>query len=104
MMSAVSVPRDVAAILSPDTFGQMAENAQVALQVSWTSHDTLKTNLEKVKVEAEQKIAELSSRNRNLTEDLTQSQTDKVWTSVSGFIVDVFIDPFRPRLWSGLTS
>ena len=103
-MSAVSVPRDVAAILSPDTFGQMAENAQVALQVSWTSHDTLKTNLEKVKVEAEQKIAELSSRNRNLTEDLTQSQTDKVWTSVSGFIVDVFIDPFRPRLWSGLTS
>ena len=103
-MSAVSVPRDVAAILSPDTFGQMAENAQVALQVSWTSHDTLKTNLEKVKVEAEQKIAELSSRNRNLTEDLTQSQNDKVWTSVSGFIVDVFIDPFRPRLWSGLTS
>ena len=103
-MSAVSVPIDVAAIQGPDTFGQMAENAQVALQVALTSDDTLKTNLEKVKVEAEQKIAELSSRNRNLTEDLTQSQTDKVWTSVSGFIVDVFIDPFRPRLWSGLTS
>ena len=70
MMSAVSVPRDVAAILSPDTFGQMAENAQVALQVSWTSHDTLKTNLEKVKVDAEQKIAELSSNNNELSSKL----------------------------------
>ena len=105
MFSTVSVPRDVAAILSPDTFGQMTENAQMALQGAWISHtDTLKTNLEKVKVEAEQKIAELSSRNRNLTEDLTQSETDKVCTSVSGFIVELFIDTFRSRLLAGLLS
>ena len=39
----------------------------------------LKGNPQKIMVDAEQKIAELSSINKNLTEDLTKSQTDKVW-------------------------
>ena len=70
---------DLRSLLGPATFSQIPTNAQVVLQQAWTSHtDTLKTNLEKVKVDAEQKIAELSSSNRNLTEDLTKSQTDKV--------------------------
>ena len=79
MLSSAVVPGDLAYLLGPANFSELAENAQVALQEAWTSHtDTLKTDLEKVKVEAEQKIAELSSSNRNLTEDLTKSQTDKV--------------------------
>ena len=73
---------DLRSLLGPATFSQIPTNAQVVLQQAWTSHtDTLKTNLEKVKVEAEQKIAELSSSNRNLTEELTKSQTEKVWRS-----------------------
>ena len=34
--------------------------------------------LEKVKVNAEQKIAELSASNKDLTEDLTRMEADKV--------------------------
>ena len=44
---------------------------QVVLQQAWTSHmDTLKGALEKQKVDAEQKIAELSSSNSELSSKL----------------------------------
>ena len=51
MLSSAEVPRDLAYLLGPDTFSQIPTNAQGVLQQAWTSHtDTLKTNLEKVKV------------------------------------------------------
>ena len=51
MSSSTEVPRDLACLLGPDTFSQIPTNAQGVLQQAWTSHtDTLKTNLEKVKV------------------------------------------------------
>ena len=99
MFSTVSVPRDVAAILSPDTFGQMTENAQMALQGAWISHtDTLKTNLEK--------IAELSASNKDLTEDLSRMEAAKVRNKlILLFIMLILnIDTFRTRVWVGLTS
>ena len=53
---------------------QVNDNAQEVLQQARTFHsDTLRTDLEKVKVESEQKIAEI-------TEDLSRSQAAKVWT------------------------
>ena len=58
----------------PCSGSQVNDNAQEVLQQAQTSYsDTLKTNLEKVKVESEQKNAEI-------TEDLTRSQAAKVWT------------------------
>ena len=62
---------DLRSLLGPATFSQIPNNAQVVLQQAWTTHtDTLKTNLEKVKVDAEQKIAELSSSNNELSSKL----------------------------------
>ena len=59
---------------SPGFCNQLNDNAQEVLQQAQTSYsDTLKTNLEKAKVESEQKIAEI-------TEDLSRSQAAKVWT------------------------
>ena len=72
MFSSAGVPKDLA-LLGPasTSFSQLAENAQVALQAAWTSHtETLQSDLEKVKVEAEQKIAELSSSNNDLSSKL----------------------------------
>ena len=52
-MSSSSVePVDLRSLLGPATFSQIPNTVQVVLQEAWTSHtDTLKTNLEKVKVE-----------------------------------------------------
>ena len=62
---------DLRSLLGPATFSQIPNNAQVVLQQAWTTHtDTLKTQLEKVKVDAEQKIAELSSSNNDLSSKL----------------------------------
>ena len=60
----------------------------------------------KVMLKAEQKIAELTSRNNALIEDLTRVEAAKVFTRlVNNFLVCIFdIDTFRPRLWPGLTS
>ena len=71
MLSSAEVPKDLAYLLGPDIFSQIPDNVQEVLQQAWTSHtDTLKTNLEKVKVDAEQKIAELSSSNNDLSSKL----------------------------------
>ena len=62
---------DLRSLLGPAIFSQIPSNAAVVLQQAWTSHtDTLKANLEKVKVDAEQKIAELSSNNNELSSKL----------------------------------
>ena len=52
-MSSSSVePVDLRSLLGPAIFSQIPNNVQVVLQQAWTSHtDTLKTNLEKVKVD-----------------------------------------------------
>ena len=58
---------DLRSLLGPAIFSAIPNNAQVVLQQAWTSHmDTLKGQLEKVKVDAEQKIAELTSTNNEL--------------------------------------
>ena len=52
MSSSAVVPEDLAYLLGPAIFSQIPNNVQVVLQQAWTSHtDTLKTNLEKVKVD-----------------------------------------------------
>ena len=64
--------------------------------------ETLKTHLEKV-MDTDQRITELSSRNNELTEELTRSETAKVRLSVvSGVLCSIVI--FRSRLWVKLTS
>ena len=62
---------DLRSLLGPAIFSSIPGNAQVVLQQAWASHmDTLKGQLEKVKVDAEQRIAELSSSNTELTSKL----------------------------------
>ena len=61
-------------VLGPGTFSLLVDNTQV-----WTIHnDSIMTNMEKVKMEAEQQITELSSRNIVLIEDLTRMEAAKV--------------------------
>ena len=64
--------------------------------------ETLKTHLEKV-MDTDQKITELSSRNNELTEELTRSETAKVRLRVVSGVL-CFIVIFRSRLWVKLTS
>ena len=93
--------------LGPTAFSQLAHQAQMVVQQVWAiNNDTLNTNLEKDVVKAEQKIAELTTSNNALNEDLTRVEAAKVSTRlVKNFLVCVFdIDTFRPRLWPGLTS
>ena len=95
---------DLRSLLGPATFSQIPTNAQVVLQQAWTSHtDTLKTNLEKVKVDAEQKIAELSSSNNDLSSKLAvyTEETERGQTAlqmyreqVSGLHTDVISAPY----------
>ena len=62
---------DLRSLLGPAIFSQIPNNAQVVLQQAWSSHtDTLKSQLEKVKVDAEQKIAELTSTNNDISSKL----------------------------------
>ena len=52
MLSSAVVPKDLAYLLGPANFSQIPSSVQVALQAAWTSHtDTLKNNLEKVKLD-----------------------------------------------------
>ena len=52
MLTSAIVPGDLRFLLGPATFSQIPSNVQEVLQQAWTSHtDTLKTNLEKVKVD-----------------------------------------------------
>ena len=62
---------DLRSLLGPAIFSQIPNNAQVVLQQAWSSHtDTLKGQLEKVRVDAEQKIAELTSTNNDISSKL----------------------------------
>ena len=62
---------DLRSLLGPAIFSQIPNNAQVVLQQAWSSHtDTLKSQLEKVKVDAEQKIAGLTSTNNDISSKL----------------------------------
>jgi len=62
---------DLRSLLGPAIFSQIPQNAQVVLQQCWiTNMDTLKSQLEKVKVDAEQRVAELTSNNSDLTSKL----------------------------------
>ena len=81
MLSGAVVSGD---LLGPGFCNQLNDNAQEVLQQAQTSHsDTLKTNLEKAKVESEQKIAEI-------TEELNRTQAAKVWTIE--YLVLLFVD------------
>ena len=67
--------------------------------LDFTTHpitETLKTHLEKV-MDSDQKITALSSRNSELTEELTRSETAKVRLSVICGC-QCLIVTFRPRL------
>ena len=104
MLSSAGVPRDLACLLGPATFSQIPNDVQEVLQQAWISHtDTLKTNLEKVKVDAEQKIAELSSSNNDLSSKLAvyTEETERGQTAlqmyreqVSGLHTDVISAPY----------
>ena len=63
---------DLRSLLGPATFSSIPNNTAVVLQQAWSSHtDTLKAQLEKVKVDSEQKVAELSAANSELTSKLS---------------------------------
>ena len=71
---------DLRALLSPATYSSIPNNTAVVLQQAWTSHtDTLKAQLEKVKVDSEQKVAELTAVNTELTNKLSvySQETEK---------------------------
>ena len=58
-------------MLGPAIFNSIPSNAQVVLDQAWTSQtDTLRTQLEKVRVDSEQKVAELTAANTELTSKL----------------------------------
>ena len=63
---------DLRSLLGTATFSSIPNNTAVVLQQAWSNHtDTLKAQLEKVKVDAEQKVAELSAANSELTSKLS---------------------------------
>jgi len=71
---------DLRALLGPATYSSIPNNTAVVLQQAWTSHtDTLKAQLEKVKVDSEQKVAELTAVNTELTNKLSvySQETEK---------------------------
>ena len=93
---------DLRSLLGPATFSQIPTNAQVVLQQAWTSHtDTLKTNLEKVKVDAEQKIAELTSNNNELSSKLAvyTEETEKGQTALQMYREQEIVLVYM--VWSG---
>jgi len=62
---------DLRSLLGPANFSTIPSNTAVVLQQAWSSHtDTLRSQLEKVKVDAEQKVAELSAANSDLSSKL----------------------------------
>ena len=93
---------DLRSLLGPAIFSQIPNNAQVVLQQAWTSHtDTLKTNLEKVKVDAEQKIAELSSNNNELSSKLAvyTEETERGQTALQMYREQVIVFIFSYRYY-----
>eukprot|EP00092_Neocalanus_flemingeri_P000848 GFUD01000905.1.p1 GENE.GFUD01000905.1~~GFUD01000905.1.p1 ORF type:complete len:1977 (-),score=934.20 GFUD01000905.1:29-5959(-) len=63
---------DLRSLLGPANFSTIPSNTAVVLQQAWSSHtDTLRAQLEKVRVDAEQKVAELSAANSELTSKLS---------------------------------
>ena len=63
---------DLRSLLGPATFSSIPSNTAVVLQQAWSSHtDTLKAQLEKVRVDAEQKVSELSAANSDLSGKLS---------------------------------
>ena len=105
---------DLRALLGPATFSSIPNNTAVVLQQAWTSHtDTLKAQLEKVKVDSEQKVAELTAANTDLTNKLSvySQETEKGQTALQQYreqvriiiilvllvmIYDRFIFPLQP--------
>ena len=62
---------ELRSMLGPAIFNSIPSNAQVVLEQAWTSQtDTLRTQLEKVRVDSEQKVAELTAANTELTSKL----------------------------------
>ena len=79
---------DLRSLLGPATFSSIPNNTMVVLQQAWTSHtDTLKAQLEKVKVDAEQKMADLTSANAELTSKLAvySEETEKGQTALQQY-------------------
>ena len=69
---------DLRSLLGPATFSQIPSNAQVVLQQAWATHtDTLKTQLEKVEVDSEQKIAELSAERDDLSRQVFTARAER---------------------------
>ena len=65
---------DLRSLLGPATFNQIPSHAAGVLQELWTNHtDTLRTREEKVRVDGEQKVAEL------------QAQVEQLGTKLAGF-------------------
>ena len=88
-------------VLGPGTFSLLVGNTREdRQQVLTIQNDTLNTNMEKFKAEAEQKIAKLSSSNKVLMEDLRRTKVSN--RLVRCFIVTystyIDIETFRPRL------
>jgi len=79
---------DLRSLLGTATFSSIPNNTAVVLQQAWSSHtDTLKAQLEKVKVDAEQKVAELSAANSELTSKLSvySQETDRGQTALQQY-------------------
>ena len=104
---------DLRALLGPATFSSIPNNTAVVLQQAWTSHtDTLKAQLEKVKVDSEQKVAELTAANTDLTNKLSvySQETEKgqtalqqyreqvriITSTTSNNIWHIFVFPLQP--------
>ena len=95
---------DLRALLGPATFSSIPNNTAVVLQQAWTSHtDTLKAQLEKVKVDSEQKVAELTAANTDLTNKLSvySQETEKGQTALQQYReqVRIFTSTTSNNIW-----
>jgi len=63
----MATSRDINTLLGPALFSSIPTNTQVVLQQAWTAHTAdLRTQLEKLRVDSEQKVFELERKNEDL--------------------------------------
>ena len=83
---------DLRSLLDPETFSSIPSNTAAVLQQAWSSHtDTLRSNLEKVRIDAEQRLKELTTINDLLNMKLAvySRETEKEQITEQPYIKEV---------------
>ena len=83
---------DLRSLLDLETFSSIPSNTAAVLQQAWSSHtDTLRSNLEKVRKDGEQRLKELSTINAKLKMKLTlySQETEKEQITEQPYIKEV---------------